>query len=96
MADLRLINLAKTLVHYSTEVKPGDHVGILTQPVALPLAEEVYRQALRLVGIRMSCLEGCAHAPRRKRWSISSSRRGMMIRSSTSIVLTKWCVRNSM
>jgi len=50
MADLRLINLAKTLVHYSTEVKPGDHVGILTQPVALPLAEEVYRQALAAGG----------------------------------------------
>ena len=58
MADLRLTNLAKTLVHYSTEVKPGDHVGILTQPVALPLAEEVYRQALAAGGYPYVLLGG--------------------------------------
>ncbi|MCK5635338.1 MAG: aminopeptidase, partial [Anaerolineales bacterium] len=58
MVDLRLTNLAKTLVHYSTEVKPGDHVGILTQPVALPLAEEVYRHALAAGGYPYVLLGG--------------------------------------
>ncbi|MCJ7825677.1 MAG: aminopeptidase [Anaerolineales bacterium] len=58
MADIRLTNLAKTLVHYSTEVKPGDHVGIFTQPVALPLADEVYRQALTAGGYPYILLGG--------------------------------------
>ena len=58
MADFRLTNLAKTLVNYSTEVKPGDHVGIFTQPVALPLAEEVYRYALAAGGYPYVLLGG--------------------------------------
>ena len=58
MADFRVTNLAKTLVHYSTAVKPGDHVGILTQPLALPLAEEVYRQVLAAGGYPYVLLGG--------------------------------------
>ena len=37
MTDRRLENLARILVQYSTEIKPGDHVAIYTQPVAMPL-----------------------------------------------------------
>lgn len=50
MPDPRISNLARTLVEYSTRVKPGDHVVILTQPIAMPLAEEVYRYALKAGG----------------------------------------------
>jgi len=50
MPDPRISNLARTLVEYSTRVKPGDHVAIMTQPVAMPLAEEVYRFALKAGG----------------------------------------------
>jgi len=50
MTDQRLANLARVLVEYSTEIKPGDHVAIYTQPVAMPLAEQVYRQVLAAGG----------------------------------------------
>jgi aminopeptidase len=37
-------------VQYSTEIRPGDHVAIYTQPVAMPLVEQVYRQVLAAGG----------------------------------------------
>jgi aminopeptidase len=51
MADPRLTNLAKILVEYSTKVKKGDRVAIRTQPVALPLVTEVYKQVLQAGGL---------------------------------------------
>ncbi len=50
MSDPRHINLADILVNYSTRVKSGDRVGILAQPVAMPLVEEVYRKVLAAGG----------------------------------------------
>jgi aminopeptidase len=50
MNDPRLASLARILVEYSTEVKPGDHVAILSQPVAMPLVEEIYRKVLAAGG----------------------------------------------
>ncbi len=50
MSDPRLANLARILVEYSTEVKTGDHVAILSQPVAMPLVEEIYRKVLAAGG----------------------------------------------
>jgi aminopeptidase len=50
MADRRVVNLAKTLVQYSTRVKPKDEVAIYTQPAGLPLAEEIYREVIRAGG----------------------------------------------
>jgi len=47
MGDPRLENLAKILVNYSTEVKPGDWVVVRSSTLALPLANEVVRHALR-------------------------------------------------
>ena len=46
MPDPRLVNLARTLVQYSTRVKPKDHVAIYASPLATPLVEEPYRQVL--------------------------------------------------
>jgi len=47
MGDPRLENLAKILVNYSTEVKPGDWVVVRSSTLALPLANEVVRHVLR-------------------------------------------------
>jgi aminopeptidase len=47
MTDQRIRNLARTLVHYCTEVKEKDQVMILAQPPATPLVGEVYREALK-------------------------------------------------
>ncbi len=46
MADSRVVNLAKTLVHYSTRVQPKDEVAIYTQPAGFPLVEEIYREII--------------------------------------------------
>ncbi|HEY70171.1 MAG TPA: aminopeptidase [Anaerolineae bacterium] len=46
MADPRVANLARTLVHYCTEVKPGEQVGIISTTKAAPLVEEIYKQVL--------------------------------------------------
>lgn len=51
MADPRLTNLAQILVEYSTKVKKGDRVAIRTQPVALPLVAEIYKQVLQAGGL---------------------------------------------
>jgi len=47
MPDNRITKLAQILVHYSTKVQPEELVAILAQPVATPLIQEVYREALR-------------------------------------------------
>ncbi len=50
MTDPRVSNLARTLVQYSTEVRPGDHVAIYSTPLAAPLVQEVFREVLRAGG----------------------------------------------
>jgi aminopeptidase len=53
MSDPRVSNLAKILVHYSAEIKPGDDVLILVYPTmysSMPLVEQVYREILRAGG----------------------------------------------
>ncbi len=46
MHDIRIKRWAHTLVHYSLYLKPGDILGIYSTPLALPLIEAVYREAL--------------------------------------------------
>ena len=48
MQDIRLERWAHTLVHYSLYLKPGETLAIRTTPLAAPLVEEVYREALRI------------------------------------------------
>jgi aminopeptidase len=50
MSDTRLQRLADVLVNYSTEVQPGEWVGILGDVVALPALREVYSAVLRAGG----------------------------------------------
>ena len=50
MADQRIVNLAKTLVQYSTKVQPGDLVGINASPLTMPLLKEVVREVTRAGG----------------------------------------------
>lgn len=50
MKDARIENLARTIVQYSTEVKPGDHVAIIGSPLAADLIKEIFRQTLRAGG----------------------------------------------
>jgi len=53
MADQRIENLAKILVHYSTKVKKDDQVmirGFPLDPIATPLLAEIYREVLRAGG----------------------------------------------
>ena len=50
MADNRMTKLADLLVNYSTEVKPGDWVGILGDALSLPILREVYRFTLEAGG----------------------------------------------
>jgi len=50
MADTRVINLAKTLVNYSTKVKPGDKVAVIGKAIAEPLLLELQREVLRAGG----------------------------------------------
>jgi aminopeptidase len=47
MADQRLSKLAKLLVNYSTEVKPGDFVFISCDEVATPWMVEVVKEAVK-------------------------------------------------
>jgi len=51
MTDSRVINFARTLVRYSVDVQPGDIVGIVSEPAAFPLVEQVYREVLEAGGI---------------------------------------------
>ncbi|MEX2143989.1 MAG: aminopeptidase [Anaerolineales bacterium] len=57
MPDPRVEKLAKTLVEYSAQVKPGDWVVIASNPIAEPLVREVLRYTLRAGG-RPSVLLG--------------------------------------
>ncbi|MEA1976567.1 MAG: aminopeptidase [Chloroflexota bacterium] len=53
MSDLRISNLAKLLVHYSTKVQQGDKVliwGFPLEPIAAPLVTEVFREVLKAGG----------------------------------------------
>jgi aminopeptidase len=50
MTDARLERLADVLVNYSTEVKPGDWVGILGDVVAVPALRAVYAAVLKAGG----------------------------------------------
>jgi len=50
MRDARVENLAKILVNYSVEVKPGDWVFISANIAAMPLIQEVVRLALQAGG----------------------------------------------
>jgi aminopeptidase len=43
MPDLRIVNLARTIVDYSTQIKAGDKVFITAMPIAAPLVQEIYR-----------------------------------------------------
>lgn len=47
MADQRLNKLAKLLVNYSTEVKPGDFVFVSSDEVASPWMVEVVKEAVK-------------------------------------------------
>ena len=48
MADIRVVKMAQTITRYSVSLKPGDKFLILTSVPGLPLAREVYREALAL------------------------------------------------
>lgn len=53
MNDPRIENLARILVHYSTQVKENDKViirGYPLEPIATPLIAEVYREVLKAGG----------------------------------------------
>lgn len=50
MPDIRHTRLADILVNYSIKVKPGERVGIFTQPPAMPLVEQIYRKVLQAGG----------------------------------------------
>ena len=50
MVDPRISNLARLVVKYSTEIRDGDEVVIFSRPVAIPLAREIFREALRAGG----------------------------------------------
>ena len=57
MSDLRRRKLAELLVNYSTEVQPGDWVGILGEVGSLPILRDVY-EAVLLSGGHPSLLIG--------------------------------------
>jgi len=48
MTDIRVFRMAQTIAQYSLNLQPRDHLAILTTIPGLPLAREVYRQALGL------------------------------------------------
>lgn len=53
MTDRRIVNLARTLVHYSIKVKKGQFVvvrGYPYSPEAMPLFREIYREVLHVGG----------------------------------------------
>lgn len=47
MGDIRLNKLAKLLVNYSTEVKPGEFVFVMSEEVATPWMIEVVKEAVK-------------------------------------------------
>src|SRR5579859_4856279 len=48
MHDVRIERWAHTLVHYCLYLKPGDILAIHATPLATPLIEAVYREALHV------------------------------------------------
>jgi aminopeptidase len=56
MTDLRVTNLARILVQYSTKIKPKDRVAIIGQPAAAPLIQELYREVLHAGGFPHSLI----------------------------------------
>jgi aminopeptidase len=50
MPDPRITNLAKVIVDYSVQIRPGDQVFITTTPAATPLVQELYRLILQRGG----------------------------------------------
>jgi len=46
--DNRVKNLAKVIVHYSLDIKPGQLFKIKAEPVAAPLVKAVYEEALKI------------------------------------------------
>jgi aminopeptidase len=46
VTDLRLQRMAQVLIRYSLGIKPGERLGIRTQPSAAPLVREVVREAI--------------------------------------------------
>jgi aminopeptidase len=50
MADIRLERLADVLVNYSTQVQPGEWVGVLGDVTALPALRAVYAAVVRAGG----------------------------------------------
>ncbi len=50
MRDPRIENLADILVNYSTNVQPGEWVGVLGDVAALPLVRAVYEQVVKAGG----------------------------------------------
>jgi len=50
MRDPRLDKLADVLVRYSTRIKPGDVVSIVSEPVGMPLIAAVYEAVVRAGG----------------------------------------------
>jgi aminopeptidase len=50
MSDWRVANLARTLVRFSTAVKPRDRVAVIASPNAAPLIREIFREVLRAGG----------------------------------------------
>ena len=50
MHDPRIDNLADILVNYSTNVQPGEWVGVLGDVGALPLLRAIYRQVVKAGG----------------------------------------------
>jgi aminopeptidase len=51
MADSRILQLARVITEYSTEVKPGDRVYITASPVAQPLTLAVIEQVIKRGGL---------------------------------------------
>lgn len=50
MTDVRISNLARILVGYSSKVQHGDLVAVLGQPPAAPLIREIFREVLKAGG----------------------------------------------
>jgi aminopeptidase len=75
MNDPRIENLARILVHYSTQVKENDKViirGYPLEPIATPLIAEVYREVLKAGGHPQIAVD-IPHRSLRKSTSVARS-----------------------
>ena len=48
MADVRIQRMARVLVSYSLGVQKGQRLAVFTAPTVIPLAREVYHEALHV------------------------------------------------